>query len=297
MGFSVGMSLACTVSSVFCAKALRDRMMKSFGIAIGLAAVLGAGSASASVVYDTITGITNDGSPVKINANAGFTPMGDHFKASTGEDLISVTVQLFAAGTSGTGNLTDSGSVIVYLVPGVNDQPNALTSSNSAATIPPNGCPAGFLTSCLTLKSPIYLGTILDTSVAIGTTTNLTVTPTNAIYLTKGNWWIVLASGADPNNFYQTMNPVESSAKWERQLTATALAEGAIGIPAGGANSVRAIQSNPGGPTGLIEDPNHPDDVFLMQISAPEPASLAILGVGLLGLGINRHRRGKKPSA
>jgi len=236
--------------------------MKSIGIAIGLAALLGASSASASLVYDTITGIPT-ASNTKLSTGSGLAPLGDQFKASNGEQIISITVQLFAAGTEG--RPTDSGSVLVYLVPGVSGLPGT--------------------TSGLTLANKRYVGTILDTSLTFGSATNLTVTPASPISLTQGNWWVVLTSGSDPNNFHGSINPVDTVAKWDQQTTAIALADGAIGIPPAGNDSAR--------PSGgvFIGDPSN---VYQMQIQAPEPASLALLGGGLVIQSNKRRSRRKK---
>jgi hypothetical protein len=239
--------------------------MKIVGIAVGLAALLTAGSASAALVYDTLTGQTPvAGYKPMPTANRG--PLGDSFVVSGSEWISSVTLELKDA------TPTDGGSTLVYLVP------------NNASGIPTIPSSTG-----VTLTGVHLLGTILDSSM---TTTYSNMMVSAGLTLAPGSYWIELVDGNSAAN--GNGNTAATNAQWAYNLDT-----GGLGVPLSGDFSSYANASNNGltGPAlsnspGFIGDPI----VFEMQVQTPEPASMAVLGAGLIGLGFSRRRRSKKPT-
>src|ERR1700761_7956499 len=125
-----------------------DFWMKSFSVTVGLIGLLAAGSAQATVIYDTLTGQTST-NRLLVLPQQNHAPMGDQFTAATTETIKSVTVQLLEKNA-----VTDAGSVLLYLVPSAANEPTA---------------------SGVTLTNRIYLGSISDTALTPGVYTNQTV--------------------------------------------------------------------------------------------------------------------------
>jgi hypothetical protein len=237
--------------------------MKLLGVASGLMLVLAARSARAVPVYDTITGQTNVTGLVA-NTTSGHGPLGDSFIAASTETITSVTLAMELKSAAG------AGSELVYLV--ANGSAGAPTLPSYTAGVP------------VTLTNATLLGTIFDNNPLLSTTSYTNITLPSDLTIGAGSYWIEPVDGSSANN--GNGDTSISVDRWGYDTDVNGL-----GVPTSG-NIVSTASSPPGT---LVGDgtatPALTGEVFELQIQTPEPSSLAVLGAGLLCLGIGRRAR------
>jgi len=288
----------------------KDLPMKNFGITIGLVALFAAGSANADILYNTVdigtAGTASSFTNVFDKTFGGSIiggPLGDSFSVSSPTRIKGINLVLWDVNAA-----TDGGSTLVYLVPD-NGSGLPLHSGTSLALTDPN---------------THLLGTILDSTLptSIPATTGATAVVNqggSGLLVTPGRYWIELVASTDPNNGgtedlahsavgscaatsqTNTHDPLAQCTRW---VFNTASATGTVGVT-GEFTSEGVFPTSPPGvladTAGILEsfvNGVNGNGEFEMKINtpAPEPATLAILGAGLLGLGLSRRRRTKKPT-
>jgi hypothetical protein len=232
--------------------------MKVSGFLVAAAALAASGAAHASVIFDTISGVSQFNTNIVQFTNGG-SPLGDSFAVNGVGHINSVSLSL------GATNTADGGSVLIYIVP-------------DAAGLPSH---SGSTTN---LTGATLLATVLDSSLTQVSGFNpalstVKITPT-PFAVTSGTYWIELVDGSDTNN--GGTSTAATSALW------------GYNIDGSGVGTTNQFYSfNGGGTLNATSDAFGPYRMSVdatLSTAVPEPSTLAILGVSVIGLGIARRK-------
>jgi hypothetical protein len=243
--------------------------MKNLWAAVGFVGLFAAGSAQAGLLPGNalfssyITGSPDFNSVALHTPGAvlGGSPAAQEFTVSLAATLESLTLRLSDPTPS------DGGSLLVYLVP---------NNTNLSLNIPSS--------TGLQLTGDTLLGTIFDSGL---TTTHSDIVMPIYASLTAGTYWIALVNGSDTIN--GGSNSSSTNALWWRTADLIGLD---IGNNVGNTDS--GLYNAHVGPNGASVITSVTGNSFEMQIDTPEPASLALLGAGVTGLGFLRRRQTKR---
>ncbi|MEJ0017939.1 MAG: PEP-CTERM sorting domain-containing protein [Acetobacteraceae bacterium] len=242
-------------------------MIKTYALLAGAAVALLATPASATVLYNTIHPITQVTGVNQISATAiapAAGPLAVSFYAPTATTIRNIQMLMNA------NNPLDGGSVTVWLVPNVG-------GSTGVAGTPQNN---GLTGASFAFTGATSLGTILDsqlvTAGGTGVGQSASVVGLNvSVPVTAGEYWLGFTSTNSSAKLAFDVAAYLAGVGTTGQFDFTQTAFGQYSVVTGG------------GPSSLAPGMR----VFEVSVSTPEPATLAILGFSLAGLGFVRRRR------
>jgi hypothetical protein len=252
--------------------------MKYPAYAVGLLISLGAVPASADVLFSTVHTLATANSTRLELPNTGSSgavprggPIGESFDVTSATTLTDVKLQLTA------NNPLDGGSVLVFLVP--DDGANGFGVAGT-----PTYTGSG---SSLALTGAIQIGSIAD-SLLPSTTAGTLETFNTYLPVGAGEYWLVAENTLGTGG-------IAGTAKWVFDASSYTGGTGTTGqevfYQAGLATN--ATCSTPGVPCTYSDTASSTPGtnyLYVAQVDAPEPFSIAVLGVGLVGIGIARRR-------